>query len=99
MIVRTDGGGALGIGTPLPLFLPDGVRLTLGASEPRTIPWRTCDAEGCEARVPLEPKLLADLRRERAGSVALTLETGERVRFGISLLGFTAAWRALNDAP
>ncbi len=30
---------------------------------------------------------------------SLTIETGERVRFGISLLGFTAAWRALNDAP
>lgn len=99
VIVRPDGGGALGIETPLPLFLPDGVRLTLGESEPRVIPWRTCDAEGCTARVPLDPKLLADLRRERAGTVELILETGERVRLGISLLGFTAAWRALSDAP
>lgn len=99
VIARPDGGGALRIGTPLPLFLPEGVRLTLGASEPRAIPWRTCDAAGCEARAPLDPKFLADFRRERAGSVELTLETGERVRLGVSLLGFTAAWRALSDAP
>jgi invasion protein IalB len=99
LTARAAEGGAFVIATPLPLFLPDPVRLTLGSSEPRGIPWRTCGPAGCEARAPLDPALLAGLRRERAGSVELTLETGERVRFGVSLLGFTAAWRALSDSP
>jgi len=90
---------ALILETPLPLFLPDGAELALGASEPRPIPWRTCGGQGCEARVPLSPDLLAELRRERSGAVTLTLEDGSRVRLGVSLLGFTAAWRALSDAP
>ena len=99
LIARAGDGGAFGVETPLPLFLPDPVRLTLGPAEPRAIPWRTCGVVGCEARAPLTPDLLADLRRELSGSVELTLETGDRVRFGVSLLGFTAAWRALSDAP
>jgi invasion protein IalB len=99
LVARAGDGGALGIETPLPLFLPDPARLTLGSTEPRAIAWRTCGADGCEARAPLAPELLADLRRELSGNVELTLEDGSRVRFGVSLLGFTAAWRALSDAP
>ncbi len=99
LIARPGDAAAVEVSTPLPLFLPDGVVLTLGGSEPRPIPWRTCDADACEARAPLVPALLSDLRRERTASVEMTLETGERVRLAVSLLGFTAAWAALSDAP
>jgi invasion protein IalB len=89
---------ALVVATPLPLFLPDGLVLTLGGGEPRPEPWRTCNAAGCEARLPLEPGLLASLRREREAAVSFTLLDGVRVRLPISLLGFTAAERALGAA-
>ena len=42
LVARAGDGGAFGVETPLPLFLPDPVRLTLGPAEPRAIPWRTC---------------------------------------------------------
>lgn len=89
------GSEALVIRTALPLHLPDGLGLALGeAGAERAAVWRTCDASGCEARLPLEPDLLAALRRERAGNLRFTLVSGERVRVAVSLMGFTAAWRA-----
>jgi invasion protein IalB len=87
-------GETLTLATPLPLFLPDGLALAVGAGPPRPVPWRTCAAGGCEATLPLDPELLAALRRERAATAAFTLVDGVKVRLPFSLLGFTAADRA-----
>ena len=59
------------------------------------MPWRTCGAGGCEAVLPLDPPLLAALRRERAATATFTLVDGVKVRLPFSLLGFSAATRAL----
>jgi invasion protein IalB len=44
--------------------------------------------------VPLDPALLAALKRERSGSATFTLVDGVKVRLPFSLLGFSAALRA-----
>ncbi len=86
------------LSTPLPLDLPDGVRLVLGPDAASlALAWRTCAPAGCEAEAPLDPDLLQALRRERAAEVTFTLEDGVTVRLTASLLGFTAAWQALDD--
>lgn len=85
---------ALGFATTLPLFLPDGIVLTLGDEAPRRVAWRTCGPAGCDAETPLDPGLLAALRRERAAEATLTLVDGVRIRLPVSLLGFTAGWKA-----
>ena len=82
---------ALRVTTPLPLFLPDGVALAVGDDPPRLAPWRTCGPSGCEATFPLDPALLAALRRAPSGSVTLTLVEGVRVRLAFSLRGVSAA--------
>jgi invasion protein IalB len=87
---------SLAVTTRLPLHLPDGLVLAFGDSFERQAPWRTCGALGCEATFPSGPRLLEALRRERAGSATLTLVTGETVRLPFSLLGFSAAFRALD---
>lgn len=89
-------GATLALRTPLPLFLPDGVALGLGEAPLRAIAWRTCGEAGCVAEAPIDAALLADLRRERAAQVTLTLEDGVRIRLGVSLMGFAAAWEALG---
>lgn len=89
-------GWRLEVATPLPLYLPDPLLLAVGAEAVRDVPWRTCTATGCRARPVLDAVLLAGLRRERAGSATLTLVDGGRVRLGFSLLGFSAALRALE---
>jgi invasion protein IalB len=99
-VAATRGGADAGLAfrTPLPLLLPDGLTLTLGDAPARVLPWRTCDAAGCSAESTLEPDLLAGLRRERTAEATLTLLDGVRVRLPVSLLGFSAAWEALESA-
>lgn len=96
--VAAGGAPSLTVLTPLPLFLPDGLVLVIGEEPDRPVPWRTCGAAGCEARLPLDPELLAGLKRERTGSVGFTLVDGEAVRVPFSLVGFTAALRARDAA-
>lgn len=84
--------------TPLPLFLPDGLRITPRETEPTAVPWITCGAVFCEAWVPLDPALLAALRKQPSAHLELTLRDGSRTRLPVSLLGFTAAYRALEAA-
>ena len=83
--------------TPLPLFLPDGLRITPRETEPVAVPWITCGAVSCEARVPLDPAFLAALRKQPAAHLELTLRDGARARLPVSLIGFTAAYRALGS--
>lgn len=94
-----EGSGALALRTPMPLLLPEGLALGLGDAPARLLDWRTCNATGCVAEAPLDPDLLAGLKRERSAEVTLTLVDGVRVRLPASLVGFTAAWRALGAAP
>jgi invasion protein IalB len=97
--LRLDGpesARTLVVETPLPLYLPDGLTLAIGEAEPRAAPWRTCGPEGCEARLPADPSLLETLRRQRSAIVGFTLVDGARVRLPVSLMGFTAAERALG---
>lgn len=84
----------LAIRTPLALYLPDGLALTVGAEPPMSLAWRTCGPDGCEARVGLTPELAAALRRERAGVVSFTPADGVPVRVPVSLVGYVAALRA-----
>lgn len=91
-------GPQLRVTTPLPLYLPDGLTLAIGAEPPRPIVWRTCDPTGCEARIPLDDDLEAALKRERAATVTLTLVDGIAVRLGVSLLGYSRATLARNAA-
>ena len=85
---------ALAVTTPLPLFLPDGIVLALGTPPERRCRGGRAAPAGCEATLPLDPDLAAALRRERGGSVTLTLVDGVQVRLPFSLLGFSAALAA-----
>jgi invasion protein IalB len=88
---------ALAVTTPLPLFLPDGVAISIEGTPLREAQWRTCGAGGCEATLPLDAELLGILKRERAGSVGFTLVDGVRVRIPFSLMGLSAALAARGD--
>ena len=100
-VLRVEAGGrpaVLSVVTPLGLHLPDGLAAGIGAGTTREAPWRTCGPkDGCRAELPLDAELLAALRRERAGSVTLTLVEGVPVRLGFSLMGFSAAFAALAE--
>lgn len=95
-VQRPAEGAVLRVTTPLPLFLPAGVTLTVGAAPPWSVAWRTCRDNSCTVEFDLTPELDAALRRERTAAVAFTLEEGLALRLPVSLLGYTAAGRALS---
>ncbi len=101
-VLRVEAEGApaeLRFVTALGLHLPDGLAAGIGADTVRELAWRTCGPEtGCLAEVPLDGEMLAAMRRERSGTATLTLVEGVPVRLGYSLMGFSAAWRALAEA-
>jgi invasion protein IalB len=101
-VLRIEAGGqpaTLRFTTLLGLHLPDALVALIGTDVERQIPWRTCTPDsGCLADAPLDSELLAALRRERSGTAAFTLVEGLSVRLGFSLIGFTAALRALDGA-
>lgn len=82
--------------TPLPLYLPDPLILTPEGEDPRPVPWLTCVPEGCAAQVALDGDLLEALRRRRHATVEVTLVDGSHARLTASLLGLTAALKALE---
>jgi invasion protein IalB len=97
--VAVRDGATLTITTRLPLYLPDGLLLAIDGMAERRLPWWTCGAAGCEARLSLDPELEAALRRERIGYATFTLLDGMSVRIGFSLIGYQAAARAAVSPP
>jgi invasion protein IalB len=85
----------LEVSTRLPLYLPDGLTLAVGPEPVPPLAWRTCGPDGCAARITVTPELAAALRRERAGTATFTPADGVPVRIGASLVGYSAALRAL----
>lgn len=95
--IRPAGEGvfALRLRTPAPLYLPDAATLTPDRGDALTLPWFTCGPLGCEARASAGDDLLTALREGRSATVELTLVDGSRARLRLSLLGLTAALKAV----
>lgn len=91
-----SGSWILSVRTPLGLYLPDPLTLAPDETEPRSVPWLTCTATGCIARILLDPDLLEVLRRQRRASVAFTLADGSHVRLPLSLIGISSGLAALK---
>ncbi|TPE52508.1 invasion associated locus B family protein [Amaricoccus solimangrovi] len=87
---------ALTLRTPAPLYLPDPAILSPDQGSAVAIPWFTCGPRGCEARLSTGPELIDTLRSGRSATVEFTLVDGSRARLRLSLLGLTAALRALG---
>jgi invasion protein IalB len=93
-----DGARALLVQTPLDVYLPADLGLKIGGNAERRIRFRNCNAQGCWVLVPITDRLLTEMKRGRSGAVALKLMDGETVRISFSLLGFTAALTAFEQA-
>ncbi len=99
VLVSLDGpeeAVALAVTTRLAVFVPDGMMLSVGEDPDRLLAWRVCGPDGCEARLPADPDLIAALKRAPDGRVTLTLSDGTPIRLAFSLRGFTGAWRLRN---
>ncbi len=88
--------------TPLPLYLPDGLRITVEPNLSLPLPWYTCVDSECEARHALDPATDSAFRAGKDGSLTFSLVDGVQVRLRFSLVGYTdatAELAAVRPAP
>lgn len=84
------------VSTPLNVYLPAGLSLKIDGGTPARAVFETCSVTGCHAGFPIEPKLLASLRRGKMLTVTLRDSKASEVPVKVSLKGFSAGLTALE---
>lgn len=80
---------------PLGTRLAPGLRISIDGGKPIRIPFQVCLRNGCRATLPLKPSLLSKFRNGVSAEVSLIGPRGKRIDLEISLMGFTAASKAI----
>ncbi len=83
---------------PLGVFLPAGIQLTVDDSKEDAVraPFIQCIQDGCQARAPLDDKLITKMKGGKRMIVAFLTPQQKQLAFPISLNGFTAAIDSLK---
>ncbi len=82
---------------PLGVFLPSGIQIRVDENkEAARAPFVQCIVDGCQARVPLDEKLLGMMKGGNKLRIAFFTPQQKQLGFPISLSGFTAAMNALK---
>ncbi|RKQ97182.1 invasion protein IalB [Kushneria sinocarnis] len=80
---------------PLGVRLAPGLQLSVDGSQGTPFPYQVCLDRGCRADLPLEPELLQQLRGGSTATLSMVGPNGQQRDLDISLMGFTAASRAI----
>jgi len=93
----TEDGSDINIVAPFGLDLSKGLQISI-ADEVLSHMWFwTCLPAGCVAQGPLEASLLERLKDGDTAMIHLTQTNAQGVDLGVSLAGFTAAWKRLKQ--
>lgn len=82
---------------PLGVLLKAGLTVTIDGGAPLRHRYEVCNAEGCHVGIPLDPSLLRRLQRGNEARFGLVDGSRQPIELPISLAGFTAGWKALNE--
>ena len=93
-IGQKDKADVLTIVAPLGVFIPTGVRLSLGDIS-KTIPFKTCimlnPPLGCVATLPIDSAIATALSKDDGGTITLVAANGQSVPVNFSLHGYNDA--------
>ncbi|OED43371.1 hypothetical protein AB833_03740 [Chromatiales bacterium (ex Bugula neritina AB1)] len=81
--------------TPLGVLLDFGLQLQIDTGEPRSAPFRICQAQGCLVREPLSSEVIDLLKGGNIALVTVAAEGAGAIDIEISLRGFTKAYNSL----
>lgn len=81
---------------PLGTQLARGLRISVDGGQPLRIPFRVCLDSGCRASMPIKSSLLSELKLGGNIKVAIIGPQGEHIDLNVSLMGFTAAAKAIT---
>jgi len=81
---------------PLGTQLVPGVSLSVDGGQAQRIPFQACLPNGCRADLPVKPALLNKLKNGGQATVTIVGPRGKKMNLDISLMGFTAANKAIE---
>lgn len=81
---------------PLNVFLPVGLRYTVGGKDVIKTAYSNCNQAGCWARQALDKRMLDNLRNGNEGESHFRLADGRNVNIKFSLKGLSSALEALE---
>jgi len=82
--------------TPLGLYLPSGVRLTVDGVTAETLALQTCDTRGCYAGGKVSPELLAAMKNGTTLSIDFESLQRQPLNVPMTLSGFTASFAKIE---
>lgn len=87
--------------TPLNTLLPQGVTLAVDGASGKRYPFAFCNRVGCVAQVGFTAEEVESMKRGRTATLSLVpvAAPDQTVTLDVSLLGFTAAYDALQARP
>ena len=91
-----SGAPVMMVHTPLGLFLPAGLRITIDGAELATMALQTCDTQGCYAGDPVTPEVLTAMQRGETMTVTFQDLQRQDIAVPVSLLGFTDAFARIK---
>jgi invasion protein IalB len=83
--------------TPTSINLTNGLELKIGKGAARKLSFWSCDANSCEAVMPLDEGVLKEARTGDDASATITMRDGRTVRFSIINKGFERAVAAVRS--
>lgn len=83
--------------TPTAINLTSGLELRIGKGAVRKLAYWSCDANSCEASMPLDEGLLKDACTGEDASATIVMRDGRTVRFSIINKGFERAVAAVRS--
>ena len=84
------------VAMPLGVPLARGLRISVDGKEIDTVPFQVCEAEGCQAFVPMEDAMVAAFKAGTTAHAIVEASQGQDFRVPISLKGFTAGFTAIQ---
>lgn len=84
------------ISTPLNVYLPSGLELSIDGAQPRNVVFETCNILGCHAGFTLNTQMINALRRGKNLEVSMKDTKATAIPLSVSLNGISAGLAALD---
>ena len=97
-VITNTGESGMIFALPLGFFLPQGLSLQVDEGEAKRFPVEVCVPDGCRAALATNDDLLKALRSGSQAKLTFYANPQKPVTFPVSLKGFSAGYKALQDA-
>lgn len=97
-VITPNGESGMIFALPLGFFLPQGLSFQVDEGEAKRFAVEVCVPDGCRAALATNDEMLKALRGGKEGKLTFYANPQKPITFPVSLKGFSAGYKALQDA-